>query len=174
MVHFDQNLFGRMKSRQYTSHIIALMEVPVLDTITPPSDKYIIWTWIHESTKYQVIQYDHIMDHEGQCKYFISFRENKPRIINSLGKILVDDFDKHNLWLECFTGDAYEQYTTDVTNIQGNKDDVTEEDITTGLNNVANSILPYNAALKEWSYILGVTRKLEGMLMWELYTEMRV
>ena len=48
---------------------------------------------------------------------------------------------------------------TAVTNSQGDEDDVTEENTNTGMNIVANFIFLHNAALKEWSYLLGVARK---------------
>ena len=46
--------------------------------------------------------------------------------MNLLSDILEEDSDKHNLWSELFTGHAYDQYTTAITNIQGKKDDVTK------------------------------------------------
>ena len=59
-----------------------------------------------------------------------------------LGYILEEDSDKHNFCSELFTGDAYNQHTTTVTNIQGHGDEVTKEDINTGMNDVTNFILP--------------------------------
>ena len=59
---------------------------------------------------------------------------------------------------------------TAVTNSQDNKDDVTKEDINAGMNAVANFIFLHNVKLKEWSYLLGVTLKTEGMLVQESYT----
>ena len=88
------------------------------------------------------------MDHEGFCKYLLNFREHAARIMNSLGKILEKDLEKHNFWSELFKGDAYEQYTTTSTNSQGDKDEFTKEDINTGLNAIADFFLPHNYALK--------------------------
>ena len=66
------------------------------------------------------------MDHEGHYKFFLKFCERTSRIMNLLGDILEEESDKHNFCLELFTGHAYEQYTTAVTNIQGKKNNVTK------------------------------------------------
>ena len=88
------------------------------------------------------------MDHEVHWKFFLNFRDYAAYIMNSLRNILGEDLDKHNLWLECFAGNAYEQYTTIVTNIQVNKDNVTNKCNGTDLNAVVKFILPKNDALK--------------------------
>ena len=62
---------------------------------------------------------------------------------------------------------------TAVINRQDDKDNVTKEEINAGLSAIANFIFLQNAALKEWSYLLGVAHKPEGTLVWELYTEMK-
>ena len=54
------------------------MESPRLiciDTVKPTWYKYLIRTWSDNYTKYQITQYNHIMDNEGCCKYFLNFRE---------------------------------------------------------------------------------------------------
>ena len=88
------------------------------------------------------------MDHEVHWKFFLNFRDYAAYIMNSLRNILGEDLDKNNLWLECFAGNTYEQYTTVVTNIQVNKDNVTKKYNGTEMNAVANFILPKNDALK--------------------------
>ena len=93
--------------------------------------------------------------------------------MNSLRNILEEDSNKHNFCLEYFTGDASEQYTTSVTNSQDKEDDVTKEEINTGLNAVENFIFPQNAALKEWSHLLGFAQNIEGTLVREFYSEMK-
>ena len=85
--------------------------------------------------------------------------------MKSLWNIFKEDSDKHNFQSEFFTGNAYTQYITDVTNIQGDKDSITEEDINAGLNGIANLVLPHNAALKKLPYLIGVAHKLEDMLV---------
>ena len=88
------------------------------------------------------------MDHEGRCKYFLNFCDRAARIMKSLRNIPEKDLDKHNLWSEFFTSDAYKQYTTTSANIQGDKYGVTEEDINAGLNAIADFFLLHNSALK--------------------------
>ena len=95
------------------------------------------------------------------------------RIMNLLGEILEQKSNKHNFWSECFTCDAQEQYKTSVTNSLDDKDDVTKEYINADLNTVSNFTFPHNAALKYWSYILGVASNPEGMLVREFYAEMK-
>ena len=58
--------------------------------------------------------------------------------MKSIRKILQEEYNKHNLWYKLFTCDAYDNYRTDVTNIQGYEDDITKEDIESGLNAVTN------------------------------------
>ena len=63
---------------------------------------------------------------------------------------------------------------TSVTNIPNNEDNITKEDFNAGLNDFANLISPHNAALKEWSYLIGVACKPGGILVREFYAEMKV
>ena len=101
IVHFDQNLFGTIKSSQATLRIIAIMKIPVpigIDTFKPLSESSLIQTWSNDSTKYQSTQYKHIMDHEGSWKYFLNFRERAARIMTLPGNILEKDLDKQKLW----------------------------------------------------------------------------
>ena len=58
--------------------------------------------------------------------------------MKSLRNILQEEYDKHNLLYKLFTYGAYENYRTDATKIQGYEDDITKEDIESGLNAVTN------------------------------------
>ena len=85
--------------------------------------------------------------------------------MNSLGKILEGDSDKHNFRSECFTGNAYEQYMTAFTNTQGEKYYITKEEIDTGMDAINNFISPPKNTLNEWFHLLGVAHNTEGMLV---------
>ena len=111
LVHFDQNLFVKMKSRQATLQIITGMEVPVtifFESVKLPSDKSLICTFINGSTNYQITQYYHVIDNYGFCKFLLNLLERVTSIMTSLGNILKEDLENHTFCLECFTGDAYE------------------------------------------------------------------
>ena len=75
-VHFDNKIFGKMNPSQSTLLIITGMEVPVpifIENFNPPSGKSLICTCSNRSTKYQITQYNHVMDHEGHWKFLLNF-----------------------------------------------------------------------------------------------------
>ena len=98
--------------------------------------------------------------------YFLNLCEHVERIMKSLSEILKEDSNIYNFWSTLFTGNGFEKYTTAVTNIQYDKDDVNKEYINSGLNAIDNLISPQNNALKECYYLHVVARKTEDMLVW--------